>query len=196
MVWARQAIAGLILGRELMRFHPPQPLSHEAAARYVREIRQIGASLTRQVAPWVIVGVWLLIWLIVAVLQSTYNNAILYSIVVGFVPALILSLIFPLIALTIALRRIRKGQLRRIEEELEREYGRALDLLSDPRKSGDHNSKVRDLQEVIRLTNTYFPVLPVGGVRLQAVAAGAVVQVLGFWMGLALDFTSIVSLAA
>jgi len=195
VVSTRQAIAGAILGWGLLRFRPAVPMSHEAAARLVLQIRQIGSSLTRQATPWVILGVWLLAWLIVAMLEDTHNNLILYGTALIYVPGLVLSLIFPLLALTIALRRIRKGQLGLIETQLEKEYGRALETLSDPDRVGDHHNRVRNLQEMIRLTNTYFPVLPVGGVRLQAVAGGAVLQVAVFWLGVLLDVTSVASLA-
>jgi hypothetical protein len=196
VVSTRQAIAGAMLGWDLLRFRPAVPMSHEAAAVLVSEIRQIGSSLTRQATPWVILGVWLMVWLVVALLQDTDNNLILYGTALIYVPGLVLSLIFPLLALTIALRRIRKGQLSLIETQLEKEYGRALETLADLDQMGEHHNKVRILQEMIRLTNTYFPVLPVGGVRLQAIAGGAVLQISVFWLGLLLDITSLASLAA
>jgi hypothetical protein len=194
LVSCRQSVAGFVLGAALLRFRPPQPLSYDVAMQLVRQILLLGSSLTRQAAPWVIVGVWLLAWLVVALLQDTYSNVVLYWTALAYVPGLICSLLFPLLALTIALRRIRKQQLRRIEVQLETEYARALETLTDLQQMGQQNNKIRDLQEMRRLTNAYFPSLPLSSARLQVVAFGAVLQTLGFWMGLILDATSVASL--
>jgi hypothetical protein len=195
MVAGRQSIAGLILTMALLRYRPPQPLSHEAAIRLIRELLALGSSLTRQVAPWVILGAWLVIWLTVAVLQDTFDNAVLYAIAGIYVPGLFASLLLPLLALTISLRRIKRDQIRRLEEQIEAEYGSALGKLPNLEAMAPHNSKIRDLQQLVTLTNLYFPAVPVASIRLRVVAGGAVFQVVIFWVGLFLDMTSLASLA-
>jgi hypothetical protein len=197
LVSCRQSVAGFVLGAALLRFRPPQPLSYEAAMVLVRQIQLLGGSLTRQAAPWVIVGVWLLIWLIAALFQDTYSNVVLYWTAIAYVPGLICSLLFPLFALSIALLRIRRVQIQKIETQLEGEYARALGMLTDMHdihQMGEQGSRIRDLQEMRRLTNAYFPSVPLMGARLQVVAAGAVLQTFAFWLGLVLDATSVAKL--
>jgi hypothetical protein len=196
LVAARQSAGGFILGRELMRFRPPVRLSHEAAVELVREITQIGTSLTRQATPWVILGGWMAFWIVTALFNRTYNNAVLYGVALVYIPGLLCSLLFPLLALSIALRRIRKDRLRRFEEQIESEYGQAVASISDMEAVQEHNSKIRDLQQMIALTNAYLPVVPVGSARLQAIAVGAVLQVFTFWTGLILDVSTLAGLAS
>ena len=53
-------------------------------------------------------------------------------------------------------------------------------------RSGESNRLITDCQLLVRLTDSYFPLVPVSGARLRAIAAGAVIQttasLLGFWV--------------